>query len=361
MSDPSRGSFEAIFFSDLIPDARTLTALLFAFEKVWVYDRYLVWGFYEAEELASESRDIEIFGKRSPRLPLLHSRVLGSFEPPHQRFRSVDDFSLYYTRFFEDNRQLFKEGILNFGHVDDSAMTTDLLQQMSHITETANREIRERGLTGSRVIDFERKANSLWCAAWSRCHHIPLAGEHARSMPRVSADVRTLSATLAFKALQLGLPSLQECSTHEILEVRDELKDYLSPFWRYMNRLSFQLSLLLREHESSRIEDINSEAERVVQSLIVPDLEELRESIKVRKGRLFRRIFGRAMDVTTMVARIFDPTEVLSKWDLVDKVVHGVLEITESNLKKCDRDSALAYMLAIPKAIGKKKHLDKRP
>lgn len=41
------GPFESLYFSDFFPDKSTLTSLLFAFEKVRIYDYFELFSFYD--------------------------------------------------------------------------------------------------------------------------------------------------------------------------------------------------------------------------------------------------------------------------------------------------------------------------
>lgn len=261
--------------------------------------------------------------------------------------KQIEDFSRYYSALYEDNTELFKEGVIDFTYTNAFALTEDIVKKEDDY-------LRNNSISESTFINYQRLENSLWCAAASERYDLPLVGcskYEITDSSVVKSDIQKLSTILALKTINLCLPSLRECTPHEILEVRDELKDYLNPFWRHMKRLSFQLNLLINEHESNKIEDINHEAEFLIQSLIVPNIEQLNEVIEQENRTFFRNIFRKTINSTTIVAKIFDPTETYSKWDLIGKGIHGIMDINESNLEKCDKRSAIAYLIKIPKTI----------
>lgn len=116
------------------------------------------------------------------------------------------------------------------------------------------------------------------------------------AVPKISS--RMLASVLAIEALKIFLPKVKTLELDEILELRYRLRDYLPSFWREMRRLTYDLKLIIRD--DTDIQTIQNEAMFIIETRVEPELEELRNRIKDKKDKFFRKVLGNILQTSTL-------------------------------------------------------------
>ena len=99
---------------------------------------------------------------------------------------------------------------------------------------------------------------------------------------------RLQATALAIQSLKVALPPFKEISDDEILEARDKLKEQLISLRRAMLTLAPAVRQGIESNNS--LTDIQKEATYIVDTRIIPSLEDLRKKLELEKGKFWRRL-----------------------------------------------------------------------
>jgi hypothetical protein len=113
------------------------------------------------------------------------------------------------------------------------------------------------------------------------------------------ADARGLATTLALEAVSLTLPALPKLTFEQIAELRSETRDDTKTFRRAMLRLSRDLNAALLSNAS--LQDVQREARFLVETSVLPELAEIRESLAKPSKPWYRRATDLATSVPELV------------------------------------------------------------
>jgi len=260
-------------------------------------------------------------------------------------------FIKQYARFISANRELFKARVLYLTKPSWPEKTPPLFWKLFEEEHRLTSRIRASHTAVWRARCFD---NAVWCwIASVRYGHPLVCNESTQiTLPGVGSILSPLqmSTFLASRALHLALPGLSPLYPEEILEVRDKLSDELHSFRRSMLRLSMTLRTLLKAHPSPSKEDILREADFLLDTMVKPDLEEVKNRIQKENARVFRRLLRRAVGATIVAAKILDPTETFSKWDLVKR---GFDILLKDKPIPSDQAMTLGFLVKLPAEIQK--------
>jgi hypothetical protein len=113
---------------------------------------------------------------------------------------------------------------------------------------------------------------------------------------RSSANL--LSTALALEAVALTLPPLPDLTFEQIAELRALTRDDIKSFRRAMLRLSKELNVALLS--DSPLQDVHRHARFLIETTVLPELEEIKELL-ARPGQPWHR---RAMNVAKTVPEL---------------------------------------------------------
>lgn len=96
------------------------------------------------------------------------------------------------------------------------------------------------------------------------------------------------AAALAMQSLEIALPNFSNISDSDILEARLKLKDQLIPFRRAM----LMMAPMVRNGMNSEatLSDIYTEAKYIVDTKIIPAVDELKDKLHKERGRFWGRL-----------------------------------------------------------------------
>lgn len=166
-------------------------------------------------------------------------------------------------------------------------------------------------------------------------------------IPYFSNTIRNaeqLSSILAEECLTILLPEPSASSPEEILEMREKLSDQLMPFRNMM----LKASRLLREQIEHNFDEtlIRAEAEFFVKTSIVPAVAELERRIKLERGKVWRKMFGKAIGWIPIAANAFlapSPDNIYKAISKASEDIEGLL-LTEHDVSIL-RDPGIAFLL----------------
>jgi len=104
----------------------------------------------------------------------------------------------------------------------------------------------------------------------------------------VNRAAKIQASALAVQSLDLTMPAFATLESYDILEAREKLKDQLSPFRSAM----FALAPKVRSGISldAPITEVYSEAKYVVETDVIPRLEDLKRRLKLENGAFWRKL-----------------------------------------------------------------------
>jgi hypothetical protein len=96
------------------------------------------------------------------------------------------------------------------------------------------------------------------------------------------------ATALAIQSLELTLPEFATLNSYEILEAREKLKDQLQPFRSAMFSLAPKVRAGIAANAS--IPEVFKEAKYIVETDVIPRLDELKNRLKLEKSSFWRKL-----------------------------------------------------------------------
>lgn len=269
-------TFDAVFYREPVPGSlRTLTLLGLLFDRVIFPGVYIP---LEGVDIAETEKEIE------------RIRELG--------VRSVEDLQLINCMTYAANAKylrdfcVFTGGFGAPGHLQDGAK--ELAHELEELVFGPPPENfiptitlgfakglpgdEKAGVNGPGWIIYP--ANALIYAAKSGA--VLLNDDPSFPVPGVEsvdlkAHAKALATVLALESVRLVLPMLKPLSFAQIAEFREATAESVKPFRRAMLRLSKDLNSLLMS--DAPLVEVHRQARFLVETTVLPDLEELRQQL----------------------------------------------------------------------------------
>lgn len=161
-----------------------------------------------------------------------------------------------------------------------------------------------------------------------------------------------ISAILAEECLRLALPRCTGAKPEDILDVRHKLADELYAFRMAMKKLCFILRTeLVSPKTSSR--EIRREAKFLAETVVEPELFELRRKIELEKGKLWRRVFGRALGWIPLIGQALTCPSISLIADGFKKASKDIEDLTLSATDLSSaRRTTVAFLLDVEESFA---------
>lgn len=146
------------------------------------------------------------------------------------------------------------------------------------------------------------------------------------------SNARALTTVLAFESVRLVLPQLKALHPKELAEFRQETNDLIKPFRLSMLKLSKELNGLITSDSS--ITDIQREAKFLADTIVLPELEELRRIIMEPSKPWYRRVVDFGKSVPELVGNFITMPHTLAVSKALVKFAELLADVHDEQLKK---------------------------
>jgi len=108
------------------------------------------------------------------------------------------------------------------------------------------------------------------------------------SKNNILRNAKFQAASIAISSIEMVLPPIGEIEDEDILRLREDLSDELTPFRRNM----LKLAPLIRQYvnEDATIKEVHDEAKYLIETNIIPALGELRDRIERERSVFWRKL-----------------------------------------------------------------------
>ena len=194
---------------------------------------------------------------------------------------------------------------------------------------------------------------------YSARHGLPLINDNptlpALGLPRdAKSNAKALSTVLALEAVQLVLPGLPNLSFGDVAELRAETREDVRPFRRAMLRLSKELDAAIRAGASTT--EIQKAARFLVETTVMPELQELREILDAPQRPWYRRTMDVAKSLPEIVANFSTLPTAMASAKLVATLGSVLVDVRDDQLaaEKAAKRGGFQYLLRV-RELGNRK------
>lgn len=337
--------FEVVFYGEPVPSSlQTLTLLALVFDRVHFPGVYIGGG-ADPEAAIAEAQRIMELGKSDVDTAQIVNSILYAANLNH-----VSDFCHFPGKYGypglieEGTEELVEEMDLRIFGPPPEGFTPHHHLGFAKGLEGAS----EAGVNAPSWIAYPASAllyavkNGLLLV--NDNPHLPIPSIGSAS---VKSQATVLSTVLALESVRFTLPSFQPLSFEEIAELRTETREFVRPFRRGMVRLSRDLNAALLSDAS--IEDVQKEAKFLVETAVMPQLEELREELVKPTWPWHRRLvdFGRA--APELIGNFATLPTALASAKLLAQLANVLADVRDVELERegASRRTGLHYLLKL--------------
>ncbi len=157
------------------------------------------------------------------------------------------------------------------------------------------------------------------------------------------------AAALAVRALDIVVPPIGEVSEEDILETRYRLREQLIPFRRGM----LALVPVVRSgiESAASLNEVYEEAGYVVETTVIPALNELRDRLEREKGKFWRRLLFRgALAAPRIVLNLATQSPLVAALSALSDTAGVGREVAERHnlLLAAQKQGVFGYLPALP-------------
>lgn len=157
---------------------------------------------------------------------------------------------------------------------------------------------------------------------------------------------------MAIECAALLLPNINPLNTMQILEIREELKPYLSPFRMSLLKLAKDLDTAISD--SATDQDVREKAALLVKTSVVPQLVELRAAIDRPNKDWYKWAFGAAKYAPSLAAAYASVPLALAAASLT-AICDALVHVADAQAKNQDTARSGMYFLLRLMELGKEK------
>lgn len=330
MGEQGEQQFEAVFYSAPVPSSlRTLAVLALLFDRVHFPGVYIADN-VDVEAVREEIERIQVLPDRRTvdRAQLLNCMIYAVQRP------FVSDFCVFNGKYGyagileEGTEELIAElDRLIFGPPRDGFIPT-------HPSGFAKGLPGPEGSGVNAPSWIAYPANALLYAAKNDLvivnddPSLPFLGIPDTEL---KANARALSTLLALEAVQLVLPPLPRLGFEGIAELRADTRKDVAPFRRAMLRLSKDLNAAIVS--DTLLVDVQKEARFLVETTVLPQLAELRESLANPKRPWYRRAVDIVKDLPQLVGNFVTLPIPMATAQLLSKIGMLLADVRDEQLE----------------------------
>lgn len=355
MTFNSDEQFEAVFYPEPVPSSlRTLAVLALVFDRVHFPGVYIA----EDADRAGTAAELDRLAKLPQRHEVEDRQLMNCMVYAINR-DAISDFCVFtgrpgYAGSLEDGtRDLVREFELAiYGPPPKNFFPGYNLGFAKGLPGPQNAAV-----NGPSWLSYPPNA-----LLYSNKHGLPLINDNptlpVMGLPSdVKSNAKALSTILALDAIQLALPALPNLSFENIAELRAETRDDVRPFRRAMLRLSKELDAAIRA-DASTIE-IQRAARFMVETTVMPELQELSETLAAPQRPWFRRAMDVATSVPEIVANFATLPTAMASAKLLAALGSVLVDVRDDQLtaQKAAKRGGFQYLLRVHE-LGNRKRSD---
>lgn len=190
--------------------------------------------------------------------------------------------------------------------------------------------------------------NKRACLFEQKHHELPLISDSEEDQIRWDRTKDLLATALLLATVPVHVPTISEAPAERVLQAREQLRDLLPPFRSVILKATWEIGQACRE---SSMEEALSLARLYAETQIEPVAREIAKKLKAEDTKLRHKLLKAGIDKTILLAKAVDPTEPLSKWDLVGSGLKSLLDVDESRQIKHELNSPYEFLVRLPAAL----------
>jgi hypothetical protein len=162
-------------------------------------------------------------------------------------------------------------------------------------------------------------------------------------------DARILSAYLALESVKCIFPRIGAVNPEQLVEIRNDLRDELIPFRIKMCQISKELNGAI--DASSSWQDVQKNAKFIVETTIVPELENLNKAINDTGKPWHQRLVNVTLDTPELIGNFFTMLPHKAALEVFKRISQEVKEIYDEQVQKNRLmiGSGLSYLMKLHK------------
>jgi len=345
-------TFDAVYYSSQVPSSyQTLTILSLVFDKIYFPGVYIPSSGIDEIGTLKEIERIKTIGIRNIEDKQLINCMIFSL---HNKY--LKDFCIFTGQFghcgiLEDGAQemTMKLEELIYGPPPPNFTPTPTLGFAKGLPGD-----REAAVNGPSWLSYP--ANAL---IYSVKNDLPLINDNPTlPVPGLGSatpknNAKLLSTILAIECINVVLPKLKALTPKEIKEFREETRQFVKPFRLAMLKLSKDLNTMIKS--DTRLQDIQKEAQFLVETTIYPELEELKEIIHNPSKPWYKRAVDLARSAPELVSNFISMPKNLAIAKILAEIASALADLRDEQLDKEHKMNrcGLYYLLRIKERISK--------
>ncbi len=324
-------SLDAVYYSQPVPSSNeTLTLLAFIFDKIYFPGVYIPESGVDEQETAKE---IE--------------RIIGL------GIRKIDDVQLVNCMIYALHHKYLKDFCVftgKFGYMgiieDGAGEVTKTLDELIFGPPPPNFTPVHpigfaKGLPGSGKSAVNGPswitypANALIYAAKNG---LPLVNDDPTlpvpALGGVAArgNAKILSTILAIESIKMALPNLKGLPPNELMEFREQTRDYVKPFRLAMLKMSKELNAAISSEMT--MAEVQNHARFLAETTVYPELEELKRIILEPTKPWYKRAVDLAGSAPELLTNFLSMPKHLAIAQLLAKVATTLADLRDEQLDK---------------------------
>lgn len=346
-------SLDVVYYSQAVPSSfYSLTLLALVFDKVYFPGVYIPEGGVDEKGVIEELKRL---------------RQLGFSDPNHILMYNCTAFSMY--------QKYLKDICVFTGAYGCAGTLENGAEKLTYELESLVYGPPQEGFYPTPAMGFSKglpgdEKSSINGPSWlsypanaliySMKNQIPLINDNP-NMPvpalggvSPKSNAKILSTIMALESVKMVLPNLKELRPDEIAEFRLEANDYIRPFRNAMLRLSKDLNFAINADMS--MDEIQNEARFICDTLVYPELEELRRYINDPTQPWYSRLVDLAKASPEIISSFFTMPTSIAVAQLIQKACFALAGVTVEKLNKGDTATTRGYyyLLKIGEGFNKK-------
>lgn len=342
--------FEAVYYSQPVPSSlETLTVLSFIFDKIYFPGVYMPKSGIDEVEARKEIERIRSLGVRDIEDAQLINCMVFAL---HNKY--LKDFCVFTGEFGWC-------GILEEGTKELTMLLEELIfgPPPPGFTPTPPMGFakglpgeKEAGVNGPSWISYP--ANALIYSVKNELlllNDNPMLPVPALGNVSPENNAKMLSVILAIESVKMVLPKLKALTPQEIMEFREQTREYVRPFRLAMLRLSKDLNSAIRSDMD--LGEVQKAANFLVETTVYPELEELRKIIHDSGKPWYRRAVDLAKSAPELASNFISMPKHLAIAHLLAKIASALVDLQDDRLRKESKmlRSGLYYLLKVEKGV----------
>ena len=252
-------------------------------------------------------------------------------------------FAREYTAFLRHAQPFFAEGVMAMCQSRENPFhPIHSLQGAVKLREDCADEQNAESLR--RSVQNNKRA----CLFEQQHHKLPLISDAEEDQVRWDRAEDLLATALLLATVPVRVPTISEAPAEQVLSAREQLKDLLPAFRSAILKATWEIGQACRE---SSMEEAMSLARLYADTQIEPVARDIEKKLKAEDTKLRHKLLRSSIDNTILFAKAIDPTEPLSKWDLVGSGLKSLLDVDELRQIKHELNSPYEFLVRLPAAL----------